>query len=144
MIMDDCLVGDTPIAQAAFAGKVSILRLLLDHGGDPAMPNAMGRTPLHNAAQNGVFPPSIYERLRSRTICMPALNLHVPPGHNEAVILLLSRGVDVDPIINGRGGTPLHLAAGKGKDQAVKVLLEHGADVSCYLLCDLVSLLGNS
>ncbi|CAN6361708.1 unnamed protein product [Urochloa humidicola] len=93
--------GDTPMAQTALAGKVSVLRLLLDHGGDPGMPNAKGRTPLHNAAQN---------------------------GHNEAVILLLSRGADVDPVINDRGGTPLHLAAGKGNDQAVKVLLEHGAD----------------
>ncbi|CAL4898034.1 unnamed protein product [Urochloa decumbens] len=93
--------GDTPIAQAALAGKVSVLRLLLDNGGDPAMPNVMGRAPLHNAAQN---------------------------GHNEAVILLLSRGADVDPVINERGGTPLHMAAGKGNDQAVKVLLEHGAD----------------
>ena len=53
-------------------------------------------------------------------------------GRREAVILLLSRGVDVDPIINDRGATPLHLAAGMGHDQAVKALLEHGADVSCY------------
>ncbi|KAG2630533.1 hypothetical protein PVAP13_3KG531100 [Panicum virgatum] len=64
------------------------------------MLDAEGQTTLHNAAQT---------------------------GHNEAVILLLSRGVDVDPI-NYRGGTPLHLAAGMGHDQAVKALLEHGAD----------------
>jgi hypothetical protein len=69
MIMDDCLVGDTPIAQAAFAGKVSILQLLLDHGGDPAMPNAMGRTPLHNAAQNGVFLPSMKGLDRGQFAC---------------------------------------------------------------------------
>ncbi|RLN27798.1 ankyrin repeat, PH and SEC7 domain containing protein secG-like [Panicum miliaceum] len=93
--------GETPITHAAAAGSVSFLRYLLDHGGDAAMPNAKGRTPLHNAAQN---------------------------GHNEAVILLLSRGVDVDPMINERGGTPLHLAAGMGHDQAAKALLEHGAD----------------
>lgn len=50
-------------------------------------------------------------------------------GHLEAARLLLSRGVDVDPI--DYRGTPLHLAAGKGgNDQVVKLLLEHGADVS--------------
>ncbi|KAF8733374.1 hypothetical protein HU200_014981 [Digitaria exilis] len=52
----------------------------------------------------------------------------VPPGHCEAIRLLLSKGVDVDRV-NYRG-TPLHLAASMGKDQALKILLEHGADVS--------------
>lgn len=47
-------------------------------------------------------------------------------GHCEAVKLLLSKEVDVDPI-NYRG-TPLHLAAAKDQGQAVKILLEHGAD----------------
>ncbi|KAF8765577.1 hypothetical protein HU200_008404 [Digitaria exilis] len=46
--------------------------------------------------------------------------------HYEAVRLLLSKGVDVDPV-NHRG-TPLHLAAAKDRDQVVKILLEHGAD----------------
>ncbi|CAN6348362.1 unnamed protein product [Urochloa humidicola] len=48
-------------------------------------------------------------------------------GHCEALRLLLSRGVDVDPL-NNRHITPLHIAAAKGHDQALKVLLEHGAD----------------
>ncbi|CAN6329744.1 unnamed protein product [Urochloa humidicola] len=92
--------GDTPIAVAATCGKVSILRYLLDHGGDPGMPEVEGDTPLHAAAD-----------------C----------GHEEAVRLLLSRGVDVDPLNDCRL-TPLDMAAEKGHDQVVKVLLEHGAD----------------
>ncbi|CAN6343675.1 unnamed protein product [Urochloa humidicola] len=92
--------GDTPIAVAATCGKVSIPRYLLDHGGDPGMPEAEGDTPLHAAAD-----------------C----------GHDEAVRLLLSRGVDVDPLNNGRL-TPLNMAAANDHDQVVKVLLEHGAD----------------
>jgi ankyrin repeat protein len=43
--------------------------------------------------------------------------------------LLLSRGVDVDPI--NYFGTPLHLAGSRDQGMAVKILLEHGADVSC-------------
>ncbi|CAN6343677.1 unnamed protein product [Urochloa humidicola] len=92
--------GKTPMAYAAAAGKVSVLQYLLEHGGDPAMPDVMGCTPLHFAAEE---------------------------GHYEAVTLLLSRGVDVDPV-NIRLGTPLHWASGNGHDQVVKALLEHGAD----------------
>jgi ankyrin repeat protein len=58
----------------------------------------------------------------------------VPPGHHDAVRVLLSMGVPVDPI--NRRGTPLHLAAAKDHDQAVKILLEHGANVSYkYHIC---------
>ena len=52
----------------------------------------------------------------------------VPPGNCEAVRLLLSKGVDVEPV--NFMGTPLHLAASQGQDQVMKILLEHGADVS--------------
>lgn len=54
-------------------------------------------------------------------------------GHCEAVRLLLSKGVPVDPL-NHRG-TPLHLAVAKGQDETAKVLLEHGADVSLPVCC---------
>nr|CAB3462534.1 unnamed protein product [Digitaria exilis] len=33
---------------------VSVLRYLLDHGGDPAIPDALGFTPLHMAAERGI------------------------------------------------------------------------------------------
>ncbi|RLN27594.1 tankyrase-1-like [Panicum miliaceum] len=94
--------GETPILLAAGAEGCDILpvlRYLLDRGGDPAMPDAGGSTPLHNAAEY---------------------------GNCKAVRLLLSKGVPVDPL--GHRGTPLHLAAGYGHGQAVKILLEHGAD----------------
>jgi ankyrin repeat protein len=50
------------------------------------------------------------------------------PGHCEAVRLLLSRGVHMDPI--DHRGAPLHMAIAKDRVEAVKLLLEHGADVS--------------
>ncbi|GJN35393.1 hypothetical protein PR202_gb24165 [Eleusine coracana subsp. coracana] len=91
--------GETPLLLAASQGKVAVLAYLLDRGGDPAKPDSGGVTPLHESAEN---------------------------GHTEAVRLLLSKGVDVDPIYYR--GTPLHLAASKDREEAVKILLEHGAD----------------
>ncbi|XP_047050229.1 ankyrin-1-like [Lolium rigidum] len=93
--------GETPMFYAALGGKVQVMRYLLDHGADPAMPQERGSTPLHNAAEE---------------------------GHLEAVRLLLSKGVHVDPM--DHRGAPLHLAASKDRVEVVKVLLEHGADPS--------------
>ncbi|XP_072148568.1 uncharacterized protein [Setaria viridis] len=68
---------------------------------DLALPDARGFTLLHNAAKY---------------------------GHDEVVRLLLSKGVPVDPL--NHCGTPLHVAVGKDQDQALKILLEHGADLN--------------
>jgi ankyrin repeat protein len=38
---------------AALVGNVQVMRYLLDHGADPAMPQERGSTPLHNAAEEG-------------------------------------------------------------------------------------------
>jgi len=62
---------------------------------------------------------------------LPSFRMPVP-GHYEAVRLLLSKGIPVDPL-NHRG-TPWIVAAAMGQDQVVKILLDHGADVS-YSCC---------
>jgi len=77
------------------------MNYLLDHGGDPAMPDERGSTPLHDATLK---------------------------GHCEAVRLLLSKGVPVDPV--DHRGAPLHLAASNDHVEVVKVLLEHAADLN--------------
>ncbi|NP_001132274.1 uncharacterized protein LOC100193710 [Zea mays] len=94
-----CAEGGSPVHCAAAGGSESVLGYLLDHGGDPVMPDSMGSTPLHDAAEE---------------------------GHCAAVRMLLSKGVDVDP--HGCRGTPLHLACSNDRDQVVRILLEHGAD----------------
>jgi ankyrin repeat protein len=48
-------VGETPIYYAALNGDIQLVKYLLDHGGDPAMPNEKGCTPLHAAAQEGLL-----------------------------------------------------------------------------------------
>nr|CAB3466408.1 unnamed protein product [Digitaria exilis] len=112
-----CLVGQTPIFRAANEGEVSALRYLLDHGGDPAIPDSLGFTPLHMAAESGAPNLPFYGSLAC---------------HHEAVRLLLSRGVVVD-CLNNRLVTPLHSAARKGHHQSLKLLLERGADAGADL-----------
>jgi ankyrin repeat protein len=53
-------------------------------------------------------------------------------GHCEAVELLLSTGAYVDPI-SAHHGTPLHVAAEHKQDGAMKILLDHRADVSSIM-----------
>ncbi|CAL4905359.1 unnamed protein product [Urochloa decumbens] len=91
--------GVTPTFLAAIDGNVPVLQYLMGRGGDPAVPTSRGAMALHNAAEF---------------------------GHCEAVRLLLSKGVPVDPL--DHRGTPLHLAVLKDQDQTTKILLEHGAD----------------
>ncbi len=49
-------------------------------------------------------------------------------GECGMVQLLLAKGACVDPV--AYCGTPLHVAATEGRDGAMKILLDHNADVS--------------
>jgi ankyrin repeat protein len=49
-------------------------------------------------------------------------------GDCGVVKLLLAKGAHVDPVASNV--TPIYLAAREGKDAAIKILLDHNADVS--------------
>uniref|UniRef100_A0A0E0BUV8 Uncharacterized protein n=1 Tax=Oryza glumipatula TaxID=40148 RepID=A0A0E0BUV8_9ORYZ len=126
--------GETPILLAACDGDINVLIYLLDRGGDPAIPNAGGFTPLHYAAEYGAFHAFQFTRhlwdlrmvLAYKLLGILCANIVVPSGHVDVVRLLLSKGVHVDPL--NYSGAPLHLATANDHDQVAKVLLEHGAD----------------
>ncbi|MEM9301905.1 MAG: ankyrin repeat domain-containing protein [Pseudomonadota bacterium] len=90
---------------AAFAGRVDVIRHLAGAGADIAAvsANPMANEPLHAALAGA---------------CAP-----------EAVGALLAAGADANAVA-GAGITPLHLAASRGSDAAVDVLLAAGARVA--------------
>ncbi|TVU49273.1 hypothetical protein EJB05_00577 [Eragrostis curvula] len=139
--------GETPVLLAAAEGKVPVLAFLLGRGVTRPSPT-QGAPRRCTRRQSTVRSSSITRRLSyifaymykvSVRLCMSltyyCVIMSFMPllGHDEAVRLLLSKGVDVDPL--NYKGTPLHLAANKDQEQVVKVLLEHGANVPQHSSC---------
>jgi hypothetical protein len=95
--------GDRPLNTAAAAGDATITKLLLEHGADPNLPSRSGNTSLHDAA------------------------LH---GNAEVIGLLLAHGARIDTPTPDDGSTALHLAASFDRLDAVKALVQHGANTA--------------
>ncbi|XBH84200.1 hypothetical protein VPH35_072446 [Triticum aestivum] len=92
-------MGETPLTVAIGCQNVDLVRYFLDQGAATMKLNDSGSTPLHLAAA---------------------------AGSCEIVELLLCSGAYVDAL--HLGGTALHSAARDGRDDIVKVLLDHHAD----------------
>lgn len=104
-------LGYTALHQAAYANSSDALRLLLEFGGDANAPTSMGYTPLHVAAFSA----------RSNAAAAPAVS---------AVRTLARCGgplLEVDAV-DGSGSTPLHTACVNLRLEAVRDLLDIGAD----------------
>ena len=91
----------TPLIGAAANDRPEAVRLLLERGADPMLPDSTGNTPLRYSAE-GLSP--------------------------ESARLLIEAGVDLEAR-NEEGTTPLGWAVFKGADDVVTVLLDAGADI---------------
>ncbi len=105
--------GATPFLFAADRGDVPLMRLLLQLGADPLLPNANGTTPLLAAAGVGTNEPQEEAGEESEAV--------------EAVKLLLDLGADVNTV-DRNGDTAMHGAAYNISPLVVKLLAERGAD----------------
>lgn len=107
-------VGSTPFLLAAKAADVEMMRLLVEVGADPLLPNEDGTTPLMVAAGVGIW--AVGES----------------PGTNaealDAVKYALELGGDVTTI-DDNGDTALHGAIIRGWEPLVRFLLDQGADL---------------
>jgi ankyrin repeat protein len=111
------LVGATPFFLAARGGDAELMRLLVELGADPLLPNEDGTTPLMAAAGVGTH--------------SPGEDAGAPPEALEAVKLAIALGNDVNAV-DKNGNTAMHGAAFKQLPEVVKVLAENGARVDVW------------
>src|SRR5688572_13817469 len=110
-------VGATPFFMAARGGDTELMRLLVELGADPLLPNEDGTTPLMAAAGVGTH--------------SPGEDAGTPVEALEAVKLALELGGDVN-VVDKNGNTAMHGAAFKQLPDVVEVLAAHGADVGVW------------
>jgi ankyrin repeat protein len=112
-------VDATPLFRAAKAGDLTVMRLLLEKGADPAHVLKDGSTPLMAAAGIG----------DKAFMADPEKNDPTEDERLQAVQLCLDHGADVNAVetADAGGSTALHIAAAKGSDRIVQLLIDHGA-----------------
>ena len=107
-------IGSTPFLLAAKAADVDMMRLLVELGADPFLPNEDGTTPLMVAAGVGIW--AVGES--------PGTNAEALGATQYALAL----GGDVTTI-DDNGDTALHGAVVRDSEPLVRLLLDQGADI---------------
>jgi ankyrin repeat protein len=107
--------GATPFIRASQSSDTALMTLLLKYGADPKIKTTFGDTALTAAGGIGWVPGVTYERSAKENV--------------EALRMLLDLGVDPNAA-NGDGRTALMGAAMKGRNDAVLLLVERGADLA--------------
>ena len=98
--------GSNALQWASFSGNLALAQLLVAAGAQPGTCDGSGESALHKACHSG--------------------------GSAELVAQLLDAGADINERSERSEGarTPLHWASLRGNDQAVRMLVTRGADVS--------------
>lgn len=131
IVMD---TGTTPLFRAAKAFDTDAIKLLLEYGADPNLPNVSGVTPTTSAAGLGTFDVDIHGRYDTPDVQQRSI---------EALKLLIAAGGDINrPMFDHRrhvvleaalapkqGQAALHAAAFWGWNDVVRFLVENGADL---------------
>ena len=107
----------TPFLLAADTADVPFMKLLLELGADPTIPNADQCPPLLAAAGIGTIAPGEEGGTEDEAIA--------------AVELLLSLGADINAI-DDNGETAMHGAAYKSLPKMLRFLADHGADITLW------------
>ncbi len=101
------------------------------------LPDSNGNTALHLACLHGDLDAAtalVKNRAKSNA---RAGDMQITPmehaasmGHPDIVAMLLTHGVDSEEFVNTWGGTALHIACLHGCTAVVKVLIQHGAELT--------------
>lgn len=108
--------GYSPLHYACFSGSVDTVNLLIAHGAEVNVLNALG--------------PVSYSEISKKWKNKIATPLHcaVGVGSTEIIKLLLDAGADIDSTYHEDGNTPLHIAAWRGFNDCLEFLVQQGAD----------------
>ena len=127
------ICNDTPLHWACLFNRLTITRMLLEHGADINADDWMGVTPLHISCRRD-RPDIVSLLLEGRAdpnICThdksTPLFISASEGHHAIAALLLEHRADVNA--HTTRGTPLYSACANGHKAAARALLEHGADI---------------
>jgi ankyrin repeat protein len=107
----------TPFLLAARTGDVELMRLLVELGADPLLPNDDGTTPLMVAAGLGTRAPDEDAGEENEML--------------EAAKMALELGNDINAV-DARGDTAMHGAAYKHLPSVVRFLADNGADIEVW------------
>ena len=109
--------GATPFLLAAATADVPLMRLLVELGADPLVPNAQGATPLMAAAGLGCRAPGEEAGTEEEAL--------------EAVALAIELGGNVNSV-DDNGETAMHGAAYKSLPKVVQFLSDRGAKIEIW------------
>ena len=130
---------NTPLHQSVIKGVENIVSLLLKHNADVNIQDKNGFTPLHWSVIKGVenLVRLLLEHKEDVNIQQKGgfTPLHLSARYSvrdcsQIIDLLVKYGVQNLDICNAQGRTPLQIAVRRGNAQAVKKLVDLGADVS--------------
>jgi ankyrin repeat protein len=111
------MIGATPFLMAARTADVPMMRLLVELGADPLLPNADGTTPILAAAGLGTY--------------SPGEDPGTEPEVLEAVKLTVELGGNVNDV-DQNGETVIHAATYKQVPAVAQFLVDHGAKIEIW------------
>ncbi|MCE5316168.1 MAG: ankyrin repeat domain-containing protein [Parachlamydia sp.] len=115
--------GNTPLHIAAKSGAISTMKCLSSYGADIALTNKSGET-AWQLAFRGADVPTMKKLLRSGIFS----SLYVKGDDAAGIKAFLQATGDINST-DLMGSTPLHMAARRGNLDAIRILIEAGADV---------------
>lgn len=125
-----------PIFHSILCGSIEITLYLLTQGANPNSTNAIGETPLHQAADNSelelakiLFDFKANPNMKTEEGETP-LHQATYRADTEMINLLLRKGACVNEANTITGKTPLIIAAENDQIECSKILLSYGADVN--------------
>jgi ankyrin repeat protein/beta-lactamase regulating signal transducer with metallopeptidase domain len=125
--------GMTALHYAAMAGHADVVEVLIRYGADVNARDSSGKTPLMEASHGGPWKDAIAEDVVEMLLTHHAevdLVLAAAIGRTDLLKSILDRDGSLIDTEDERGRTPLYHAVRNNRLDAVKLLVERGADVN--------------